>query len=535
MKIKKIQIQQFGKLKNREIFLEPGVNVIYGPNESGKSTLHGFIRGMFFGLPRYRGRASKTDPYTRYEPWERPVDFAGSLEFSVEEKDFWIHRNFYKKDERTELICKTDGEELSVEQGDLQMLLGDISESIYDNTVSIGQLRSETDEGMVRELQNYMANYENGGSADVDVQRAVQYLRQKRREWDGKKKDLEIRRKQQRQQQENQVVYLQDEIKKLKEQQLKAEEEQIRLMQEQSVQRSENERRKQEEETPDRRVTKQGNKRTSSSLGWYLAGIFLLLLAGAGFFSGNWILGAFLVVLGGIFLLYPGRKKRKAVASEKTGQEEKTEKYHEERRQNTDKEIARFQGQREALEGQQEEKNIMLNNLMENLREMEGFSEEISSCEEEIASLDLALETLNELSAGMKKKIGYRLQKRMEEILEEITEGKYSRIFLDEEMKISLCEQNRRIPVYQLSRGTIEQVYFALRMAASQVLCEEPMPVLLDDVFAMYDEGRLKQTLIWLTKQENQVLIFTCHRREMELLEGMGIRINKIYMEEHVC
>ena len=130
------------------------------------------------------------------------------------------------------------------------MLLGDISESIYDNTVSIGQLRSETDEGMVRELQNYMANYENGGSADVDVQRAVQYLRQKRREWDGKKKDLEIRRKQQRQQQENQVVYLQDEIKKLKEQQLKAEEEQIRLMQEQSVQRSENERRKQEEETP---------------------------------------------------------------------------------------------------------------------------------------------------------------------------------------------------------------------------------------------------------------------------------------------
>ena len=61
MKIKKIQIQQFGKLKNREISLEPGVNVIYGPNESGKSTLHGFLRGMFFGLPRYRGRASKTD------------------------------------------------------------------------------------------------------------------------------------------------------------------------------------------------------------------------------------------------------------------------------------------------------------------------------------------------------------------------------------------------------------------------------------------------------------------------------------------
>lgn len=78
MKLNDIQIQQFGKLKEKKIFLEDGINVIYGPNESGKSTLHGFIRSMFFEIPRYRGRASKTDPYTRYEPWDRPVDFASS-------------------------------------------------------------------------------------------------------------------------------------------------------------------------------------------------------------------------------------------------------------------------------------------------------------------------------------------------------------------------------------------------------------------------------------------------------------------------
>ena len=101
MKLNDIQIQQFGKLKEKKIFLgrwdQCGSD---GPNESGKSTLHGFIRSMFFGIPRYRGRASKTDPYTRYEPWDRPVDFAGNLGFSVGEKDFRIWRNFYKKDER---------------------------------------------------------------------------------------------------------------------------------------------------------------------------------------------------------------------------------------------------------------------------------------------------------------------------------------------------------------------------------------------------------------------------------------------------
>ena len=36
MKLNDIQIQQFGKLKEKKIFLEDGINVIYGPNESGK-------------------------------------------------------------------------------------------------------------------------------------------------------------------------------------------------------------------------------------------------------------------------------------------------------------------------------------------------------------------------------------------------------------------------------------------------------------------------------------------------------------------
>ena len=219
MKLNDIQIQQFGKLKEKKIFLEDGINVIYGPNESGKSTLHGFIRSMFFGIPRYRGRASKTDPYTRYEPWDRPVDFAGNLGFSVGEKDFRIWRNFYKKDERAQLVCETDGEQLSIEQGDLQMLLGDISESVYDNTVSVSQLRSETDEGMVRELQNHMTNYEGAGAADVDVERAVQRLKKKKKEWEGKRKQLENAQRQRREQQENQIEYLREEQRKLDEQQ----------------------------------------------------------------------------------------------------------------------------------------------------------------------------------------------------------------------------------------------------------------------------------------------------------------------------
>ena len=74
----------------------------------------------------------------------------------------------------------------------------------------------------------------------------------------------------------------------------------------------------------------------------------------------------------------------------------------------------------------------------------------------------------------------------------------------------------------RVSRGTIEQVYFALRMAAASVLHVEEIPLILDDTFVFYDEKRLEDTLKWLVKSQKQVLIFTCQRREAELLKKLG-------------
>ena len=58
MQIKEAIIGQFGKLQNRNISFEPGINVIYGENEAGKTTLHDFLLGMFFGMEKGRGRGT---------------------------------------------------------------------------------------------------------------------------------------------------------------------------------------------------------------------------------------------------------------------------------------------------------------------------------------------------------------------------------------------------------------------------------------------------------------------------------------------
>ena len=170
-----------------------------GENESGKSTLHTFIRGMFFGLRRMRGRASRTDTYSRYEPWEDPALYSGELVFESGGKRFRISRNFSRNQASERLICETDGELLSVADGDLNMLLGGISENIFENTVSVGQLKSVTGDGLAQELKNYMANCQGGLDGALDLAAAEEYLKKKRSGLGAAKREKQERQKAEKQ------------------------------------------------------------------------------------------------------------------------------------------------------------------------------------------------------------------------------------------------------------------------------------------------------------------------------------------------
>ena len=82
-----------------------------------------------------------------------------------------------------------------------------------------------------------------------------------------------------------------------------------------------------------------------------------------------------------------------------------------------------------------------------------------------------------------------------------------------------------------LSRGTLELIYFAMRMAAGELLCqEESLPVILDDIFGMYEEEDLEAVLGWMYKEKKQVIISTCSK-QMEtggsLMEQRGNPMRK--------
>ena len=96
MNIEEIQINGFGNLNNKNIKLDKNLNIIYGKNEAGKSTLLRFIIAMFYGISKNKngGNMPEIDKYT---PWNNS-EFSGKLTYRLDNNErIEIFREFNKK------------------------------------------------------------------------------------------------------------------------------------------------------------------------------------------------------------------------------------------------------------------------------------------------------------------------------------------------------------------------------------------------------------------------------------------------------
>ena len=185
----------------------------------GKTTLHSFIRGMFFGIEKQRGRAARKDEYSIREPWFHAGQFAGILRFESGGKVFRLERNFYRKEKSVSLVCETNGEILSVEHGDLQVLMEGMNEDAFRNTVFFNQQSAATDEGLARELRNYMTNLQNSGDGEMNVSAAIKSLEDQRRHLEAEKKRLEAKRLEEMDNLKMRLDYVRQELTGLSEEQ----------------------------------------------------------------------------------------------------------------------------------------------------------------------------------------------------------------------------------------------------------------------------------------------------------------------------
>lgn len=599
MIIREANIGKFGKLENQKYQFAPQINVIYGANESGKSTLMQFLKAMLFGLEKTRVRKT-LDTYNRYEPWDTPAYFYGSMMFETGQQQFLLERNFYYKEKRARLVNIRDGEELSVEYGDLDMLLGNVSAAAYENTCCIGQEQLLPGRELGVLLEDERSNLAQTGSGDFQLSKALQELEQKRKNAEKTRKELEQQRLSHIHQLEVNQQVLERDIAGLKAQQEKQStqqgtvQEQVRALQQQmepvqtayqTVCRREQELKsavaqeqleweqvereqwkreqfRREQEKTDALQQKSGKNAGFSPLlligvaGLILAPVLRSAMDGFQKIAPALNIICIILILAGLVSAYRRnrakketdaaqnhreqdsrandranlqsveREGRKAaldqqlqrVCQQKATLEEQLQKLKDQKK-SLQLQAARQEGSGDQLQSQIQEKEVELENLTEQVAELQQETLDEQHAREDRDALELAAETMSRLAARMSKTLEHTLDKEMSEILAQITGNVHEQLQVTDGQGIVLTEQLQKRTPEAYSQGTMQQAYFSYRMAAGHMLMkEEPLPFLLDETFANYDEERLRQTLRWLAEQENQIFLFTCRETEMRLL-----------------
>ena len=179
MKINKIKINSFGKLRNKEIEFKNGINILYGENESGKSTIMNFIKNTLYGISKNK-KGKEISDYDKYKPWGKE-EFSGKLEYTLDNNEkYEINRDFNKKNpkiynENSEDISKEfninkkTGNEFFYEQTK-------VDEELFLSTVGMLQSEIKLEKNNQNILVQKLANLASTGDDNVSYKRAIERI-----------------------------------------------------------------------------------------------------------------------------------------------------------------------------------------------------------------------------------------------------------------------------------------------------------------------------------------------------------------------
>lgn len=631
MIIKEIQLTNFGKFNHKNVSLEPGLNIIYGENEAGKTTLHTFIRGMLFGIEKQRGKASGRDVYSKYEPWENPSNYQGIMRIENDGTNYRIERNFNREHRLFRVINEDEGIELTEEQ--IEELFAGLDESCYYNTISISQLGSVTDKELEVILKNYAANLGATKSMEIDIKEAFSDLDiQKKKiitenkigEEDIIKKSVKLTTEQleiiereqhkiissieQKKENVNHLLEKKKELsaldKKRLEELAKQNERKDKLYQDaisytnevekysNQLEQIKNHKKELESsllekgidshETMEALMDKIMNKSNMPVTFVILALAFVG--AAIGFVVGNLqfitikeyymrpaiCMGIAFILFVLAIIRYCFKKKHKKrkfeilkelrltsdkleaakheeiyvrrqleTKQEALNQTQEIIKQEENTQVSSDDysdEIREIEAQERTLNDGVSKAQFALEQKKENEIELEKRIEElkrrlenIKKAKEEIHAIEEAKRNIEEIANEIRSSFGKRLNKQASYYMSKITNGKYDNITIDERLNITINNKKSLIPSSRLSKGTIEQVYMALRLAAADIIFEkDKKPILLDDAFVMYDNKRMGNTLKFMAESMEQVVLFSCHTREKVMADKLNLEYNFI-------
>ena len=185
MQINNIKVNGFGSLKDKDIELQNGINIIKGKNESGKSTLLKFIPAMFYGLAKTKNGKDISD-LEKYRPWNID-EFSGKIYYTLDNNEkIEVYRDFNKK------ACKIynqNGEEITEnysidksKQNSFFIEQTGISENILMRTAIAEQTETKLDKESQNVIIQKISNVLSTGADNISYKKALTKLKDKQTE-----------------------------------------------------------------------------------------------------------------------------------------------------------------------------------------------------------------------------------------------------------------------------------------------------------------------------------------------------------------
>ena len=647
MKINKIKINSYGKIKNKEINLENHLNIIYGKNESGKSTILNFIINILYGISKSKNGKEISD-YEKYKPWNSD-EFSGKLTYELDNKNkYEIFREFNKKNPKIfnenmqEIsnefnIDKKNGNEFFYEQTNIDLNMYLSTSVSLQQEVKVGKNIQNL---MIQKISNLLGT----GEDNISYKKAVDNLNKMQLEKIGtersKEKPINIIQKKieentkkinELKEYKNMQFEIYEKINEI-ENKINKEQTKNNLLKEikNIFEKNEinNEKIKIKEKINEDNKNKINNineklnnknfndiknnnvklqiKKTQKNkiIKKYNIILIILLLINIilnifipKYLNINIIKYLFLALIP-IFLIYYFikiniiNKKIKNIQNNINNNNEFNEKEIMELNNNYNLINENYKKINNEIEQEKnsnifilnseknniinkysyklsqeeinklfkyeniEKNSVLIENEIDNLKyelnklelnrdniekelekllnleeEQQILKQQLGELQEENNAIELTKKLLEKAYEKMKNDISPIFTKKLSENISNITNNKYKKIFLNDEQGLIVeLENGNYIPADRLSAGTIDQLYLSLRFAMLDEISKEKVPIILDEAFAYFDDERLKNILLFLNKEysDRQIIIFTCTKREKELLEENFIKFNYI-------
>lgn len=622
MKIKELNINGFGKLKNKNIKFDEGINVIKGENESGKSTLLKFITSSLYGVSKNKRGKSISD-YEKYKPWDTE-NYSGKIKYKLDnENEFEVYRDFNKKspeiynnfgDDITALYNVGKNKEIPFFYEQTK-----IDEELFVNSTAVMQNDVRIDKSTQNMIIQKISNLATTGADNISYKKSIEKLNKKQLEEIGSDRSqdrpinkinnelINLKNEKNNLEEINDEKYeiekeikliknnlnnLENEnnflnkLKKIKNNYL-IENQKIKLNKE-LIEEINNKINNLENEKEKINIKKINFKKIKINK-YILINLFLFIIIFLInlFLKNNYFNFLYLILLIPFIIYFYKKininnKNKKIIENNKLEinkinneinllLENKKEKIKE----LNDLEINEENYLKKELENNYNEKINYLNinelkndfltekienklselnnkineeklkmhkldldernifNKLDNLSKIEERIEYLNEESEELKNkndiIEIAKEYLNLSYKQMKENVTPTFSRELSNTIYEISNGKYKNVKITDNDIVVEIENGKYIPIDLLSTGTIDQLYFSLRMAILKEVTEEELPIFLDEAFVFYDKNRLINTINYLSKKLNkQIIIFSCTERELNILNNLNIKYNLI-------